>query len=195
MELSIKHDMERLQKELNTLGKKAFKPALNAALNREGNRARTDSIREVSKVQQIQQKLLKAKTKTLRSNFRTLTYRLDFDHRGITWGSLSPRVIGGTKRGGGRGVRAGKHKHRHAFIRNVRGGRGNTGGGSTQVLVRDTEHHNYDGRYPLRVLRVRLRKPVKIAFEKRSKEARRLLLKQLERELEFRVKREVERAK
>lgn len=196
MQVSVKNDLAKLEKQLNKLGKKAFIPSLNSALNREGNRAKTESIREVSKVQEVKQKLLKEKTRVRRSNFRTLTYEIDFDYRGITWSRLNPKVIGGTKRGRGRGVRAGQHRHRHGFIRNVRGGRWHNGAETTQVLIKDVNHPKYDGkRYPLRVLRVRLRQPIRIAFESRSKEARARVLRELEREIGRRTQKMLEKAK
>lgn len=193
MKMNIQNELRRIEKELKGLEKEVFKPALNSTLNREGRWATNESIREVSRVQDVKQKLLKSKVKTRRSTYATLAFIADADVRGITWGRLNPRVIGGTKRGPGRGVRAGKHRHRHGFIRSVAGGRGGTV--TTQVLVRDVNHPDYDGRYPLRVLRVRLRQPFRIAFEKRSREAVPRVLKRLDQEIGYRVKRKMERIK
>lgn len=186
MEVSVKNDLDKLQRQLDGLGKKAFIPALNSVLNKEGNRARTATYREVSKVQKVQQKLLREKTKTRRSNFRTLSYMIDFDVRGITWGRMGPKVIAGGRRG--RGVRAGKHRHRHAFVRTI--------GGRQQVLVRHVQSPRYDGkRRPLRVLRVRLRQTVRREFEAQARIAQLRIPPQVSREISYRVQRQLEKAK
>jgi hypothetical protein len=185
MQLSVKHEMDKLEKSLNQVGRTVFKPALNASLNKTGTQQVNASVRTVSQVQRVQQKLIKKRLHVRRSNFRSLTYHATVNFRGITWHSLGANVIQGRgKNSKTKGVRAGsgknRHIHAHAFI--ARSGKS----GNEQVFVRDS-----DDRYPLRVLRVRLYQPFKIEFNKRIKKAKVEFLKTVDRELSFRAQREL----
>nr|BDD48069.1 hypothetical protein 20 [Pseudomonadaceae bacterium] len=180
----INSDLEKVVDWANDYEPKAAKPALNFTLNRVGRRITTASNKEVARVQEVKQKLIKARVKETRSNFRTLRYRAVADVRGITWMSLGAKEVKSRSRRNprGRGVRAGRHVHRHAFIAKARGGK-------RQVMVRNTSHPSYNGRYPLRVLRVRLFTPFAKAFKEQLFRHRSDLVREFKRDFKRRVER------
>ncbi len=154
--LKVTGDFKSVLKWANVINPVVAKPALNFTLNRIGVKIKNQSASEVARVQSIKVGLIKARIREIRSQFRTLTYRVRADARGITWGSLDPKVIKRGNKGRTAGVRAGKHKHRHAFIARGKNGK-------TMVFVRENPN---GGRYPLRALRVRLNVTFEKAFDR-----------------------------
>jgi hypothetical protein len=184
MQLSIAHDLDKLKKSLNTTGEKVFKPSLNAAINKTGTKHMNAAITAVGKVQRVKRALVKAKVDYSKSNYKTLTFTAEANYKGITWNSLGAKTIGRAKNT--KGVRAGnganRHIHSHAFIAQGKYGK-------QQVFVRDT-----NARYPLRVLRVRLYETFNREFKQRIKTAKDDVLTELDKQIEWRVKKELEKS-
>lgn len=185
MQIDVQHDLDSLEKNLDALGRKVFRPAINSALNKTGTKKTNESVTEVSIIKRVKRKLIKERVRIRRSNVRILYFEARANYRGITWHSLGAKVIKGrgkSKRTFGIKAGTGKNAHKHpgAFL-GV-----SSKSGNEQVFIRKT----YE-RKPLEVLRISLYQPFQIAFKRRMKSARKEFLVTLHKELRYRTAKEL----
>ena len=145
-------------------------------------KVRTAAVRELAQQQKVPVKWVKQKLKTIKSNKKTLDYKVIVDQRGISWSRLKTKNVGITKSNKrGKGIKAGKHRHRHAFIAKGKGG-------GVQVFVRDDSD-----RLPVRALKIRIAKTFKIAWAHSIKNSATHFQTTLKKEIEFRSQKYIKR--
>lgn len=73
MTFRVETNIREINKRLKTIPSKVTIPSMNAALNRATTAGRTQAVRSVSKAMGLKQKLVRERTRVIRSSFKRLT--------------------------------------------------------------------------------------------------------------------------
>lgn len=181
MKIDIRGDFKKMQAMATRSEREVLVPATATAINKAMRKGDTATRREVAKHLKIKQRILRDRTRLTKATWAKLAAELRVKTEDIGWTSIGIRH----RR---RGIAAGGNRyHKHAFVALSRRGRHNKGG-KRQVFVRRTGHGDYDGRYPLRMLRQGLRAPYKVTFSKHEKQIRVWFQEEHDREMLRRLK-------
>lgn len=180
MDISVKGDFERMKARASAIEREVLPGAMNAALNRGGARGVTESVREAAQEERIPQRKLKGRVRSVRSNFRTMSFRAYVSRQTITYHSL------GNPRQTRTGVTVGNGRMRRrlqgAFIANTRSGH-------QQIFRRKGAE-----RYPLEVPRKYVARALREKFQHHWKHtARPVYVRTLHQEINRRIKKKLNR--